>query len=406
MVPRISALHRFSVALAIILGVAPAGAVPDQVHVVAEGQSLGKIARRYGTTVAAIRTANSLDRGKPLQIGQELLIPGKDEPGSPRQAEPPTAEAPSPKSPTGSVVPRVHEVASGQTLEKIARRYDSTVEALCTANAFDRDTVLQVGQKLVVPGVGDTDGSLAARARPQLLGPEESPQASGGAVSTGRSSDGLQVLDVPGAPPAFYYEPSGAGRLGPRPVVVYLHGRGGDPRGDCQKWAAVARPRGWLLCPSGQEDRGGGARGWNNDWPGGNQVVMKVISGLRAKYGRRVQNFGNTLIGFSEGAYVAMNVGVREPRVFNRWLILAASEAYWGMAGHQALEQARHTVRRVYLITGALDGVVESSRSVLADLQRSNISVRFVSPEDMGHEVALRNRPYMYTSALLWLERG
>ncbi len=38
---------------------------------------------------------------------------------------------------------------------------------------------------------------------------------------------------------------------------------------------------------------------------------MAAIQVLRKKYGRRVQLYGNTLIGFSEGAYAAMNVGVK-----------------------------------------------------------------------------------------------
>ena len=74
----------------------------------------------------------------------------------------------------------------------------------------------------------------------------------------------------------------------------------------------------------------GDGRAWDNNWPSAHHATMAAISALRDKYGRRVQLWGNTLIGFSEGAYAAMNVGVREPRTFNRWLILAASSKYWG----------------------------------------------------------------------------
>lgn len=196
------------------------------------------------------------------------------------------------------------------------------------------------------------------------------------------------------------------GRLGLRPVIVYLHGRGGHPAADCRRWATLARNLGWVLCPSGQEDRGEGARGWNNDWPSAQRVVLAALAALREKHGRRVQLRGNTLVGFSEGAYVAMNVGVRNPRTFNRWLILAADSKYWGGPGVEALGEARGAVKRVYLITGAEDGVYEGTLQVRRWLQQAKIPTRASLPEDMGHEVPLERRAAMYRAALWWLDRA
>ncbi|MDC0747769.1 DUF882 domain-containing protein [Polyangium mundeleinium] len=49
----------------------------DVVHVVAKGQVLVQIAKRYRTTVDAIRAANGLRPGQLLKPGQELVIPEK-----------------------------------------------------------------------------------------------------------------------------------------------------------------------------------------------------------------------------------------------------------------------------------------------------------------------------------------
>ena len=103
-----------------------------------------------------------------------------------------------------------------------------------------------------------------------------------------------QRLEVPGFPDAFYYRPRGRGM---KPVLVYLHGRGANPAEDCRKWAHVATAFGWVLCPSGPEDRGGGARGWANNAISGGQDVKAALDALRAKYKRRVQLHGNVLIG-------------------------------------------------------------------------------------------------------------
>ncbi len=45
------------------------------VHRVTRGENLGAIARRYGTTVGAIQSANSLGRRTLIRIGQQLRIP-------------------------------------------------------------------------------------------------------------------------------------------------------------------------------------------------------------------------------------------------------------------------------------------------------------------------------------------
>ena len=209
------------------------------------------------------------------------------------------------------------------------------------------------------------------------------------------------TLEVAGAADAFYYEPKGRG--GQLPVFVYLHGRSGNPADDCFKWAPVVRPHGWLLCPSGQEDRGLGARGWSNNWPAAQQVVDRSLAALLRKAGRRARARGNVLMGFSEGAYVAMNVGVREPETFSRWLILAANDVYWGGEGVAELRKNRARVHRVYLLTGERDEVVEASRRVFDTLDATRVHVVLRTPDDLGHEVPERRMRELYDRPLRWL---
>ena len=68
-------LIRF-VCAALLLVALPAQA---ETHVVASGQTLGKIADRYNVTIAALCEANGLQRRAPLKVGFKLRIPdGKD----------------------------------------------------------------------------------------------------------------------------------------------------------------------------------------------------------------------------------------------------------------------------------------------------------------------------------------
>lgn len=296
---------------------------------------------------------------------------------------------------------RVHVVASGHTLGKIAKRYKVSIEAICHANGIRRRDPIKPGQKLIIPDKGDKTGEKARQSQqaktapPEKSAREESP----------KGSDGMQTLPVPGFGEAYYYTPTGPGRLTLRPVLMYLHGRGGHPKRDCQRWAPIARRLGWLVCPSGPGALGRG-RGWNNTWYTAYQASTRALKALRERYGRRVQLYGNTLIGFSEGAYAAMNVGVREPRAFNRWLILAANSNYWGPLGYKNLRSARSRLRKVYLITGEKDGVIQGTREVREVLRRAKVSTRITTPRDMGHELDLESKKWLYHSALVWLNQG
>lgn len=107
---------------------------------VVKGDSLYKIAKRHGVTVAALKAANNLATDN-LSIGQSLSIPSAQ---APVAAAPVVAQAP---IPAGA---NVHVVAKGDSLYKIARANGMTVEALKTANNLTSDR-LSIGQQIQIP---------------------------------------------------------------------------------------------------------------------------------------------------------------------------------------------------------------------------------------------------------------
>lgn len=354
-------------------------------HVVADGQTLGAIARRYNVTIEALASANAMRRNQPLSVGRELVIPEKG-------AAPPAAAAVVPVAATPSAPPAEpssYTVVSGDTLGSIALRHDVTISSLARANAMQESDILRIDQVLTIPPPGSDGDDIAPPAPP----------------ATPTSRAGMQELDVAGAGPVYYFEPVGPGRLGLKPVIMYLHGRGGDPARDCQRWAPIARQFGWLVCPSGKGYHNSG-RTWNNSWAAGYSAVTGALRTLRDKYGRRVQLRGNTLVGFSEGAFVAMNVGVRAPQTFNRLLILGASDGYLGALGPSLIAQSRASLRRVYLLTGERDSVVHETRRAGEWFREGRVPLRVVTPASLAHEVALERERGLYRGALSWLSRG
>src|SRR5439155_9049478 len=83
--------HAPSLVILLLLAL-PSGASPDArpvamaqdpsdagercLHVVRRGESIGRIAARYGTTRHALITANHLGRREALRAGQRLAVPG------------------------------------------------------------------------------------------------------------------------------------------------------------------------------------------------------------------------------------------------------------------------------------------------------------------------------------------
>ena len=219
------------------------------------------------------------------------------------------------------------------------------------------------------------------------------------ALAKGASIGDPLRIEVRGAPDAYYYKPQGRGQ---KPVIMYLHGRGGNPAEDCRKWARVATQFGWVVCPSGSGVNESGGRTWSNGTVDAQRIIDATIEALRAKYKSKVQRRGNILVGFSEGAWVAMNVGLKDQRTWSRWLILGASDAYWGDVS-EALDKSKRKVQRVYLLTGENDQVAQNTVRVGDTLKKVKVPVKVKLVPGMGHEVPSDRMVSTYRRPLAWL---
>ncbi|RYV50327.1 LysM peptidoglycan-binding domain-containing protein [Pengzhenrongella frigida] len=120
-------------------------------HTVASGETVSHLAARYGTSVAAIVTANGLDARAFIRVGQQLSIPGAA--GSTATAA--VAAAPAATAAT-------YRVVSGDTVSGIAARHGTTVAALISANGLDARAFIRVGQQLSVTGGSATGAAPTA----------------------------------------------------------------------------------------------------------------------------------------------------------------------------------------------------------------------------------------------------
>ena len=145
-------------------------------HTVEKGDSLSRIARKYGTTVAEIQQANGgAGKLKTLRIGQKIVLPGAKQAEAAPAAEvlpviPEPAAVPSaPKAMPSVEAPSFHTVEKGDTLYGIARKYGVSVSELQQANGgADKVKKLRAGQKIALPGAKQAEAAPVSDAAAAL----------------------------------------------------------------------------------------------------------------------------------------------------------------------------------------------------------------------------------------------
>jgi LysM repeat protein len=100
-------------------------------HTVQRGDTLSQIARTYGVTMQSIMSVNNISNPNHIWVGQRLCIPGTG-------------------GPTGGCSV-VHTVRPGETLSQISRWYGVSMWSIMNANGIANANHIYVGQRLCIP---------------------------------------------------------------------------------------------------------------------------------------------------------------------------------------------------------------------------------------------------------------
>ena len=111
---------------------APSKSRAPKVHVVRAGDTLWAVSKRYDVTVPALAAANGIETTDALRTGMRLEIPGGSSTGK------------------GESTRLTYEVRSGDTLTRIADRFNVSVRQLADWNNLNKSQTLRTGQRLVV----------------------------------------------------------------------------------------------------------------------------------------------------------------------------------------------------------------------------------------------------------------
>ena len=217
---------------------------------------------------------------------------------------------------------------------------------------------------------GDDPGRLLTRPEPPAG--LRRPNAAAGEPP----SSGLQPLGLDEPRDGLLYVPAGYQRGRAAPLVLMLHGAGGDPRGGLDPFLRLADDHGLVLvAPASRRET------WDRVLGGYGPDVGTVDRALARTFGRLdVDRSRLAVAGFSDGASYALSLGMANGDLFTH--VIAFSPGF-------AAPGSRRGRPRLFVTHGLHDDVLPiaaTSRRILRDARRDGYDVRY-REFDGGHAV-------------------
>ena len=167
-------------------------------YVVQSGDTLSRIAQRYGVTVAALMSLNAITNPNLIFVGQRLVISGSSGSTSPVPTSAPQAATPTPVPSTPVTGGTTYVVQAGDTLWGISMKYSVSVASIKSANGLTSDFIY-VGQRLIIPAPGSTSTPTSPTPTPPPAATSAAPTPTpivAPPVSSGTFELGGQANDI------------------------------------------------------------------------------------------------------------------------------------------------------------------------------------------------------------------
>jgi predicted esterase len=169
----------------------------------------------------------------------------------------------------------------------------------------------------------------------------------------------------------------------PRPLIIVLHGFGGSSAGFEAIWGPAAERLGAILVVPTGPRRVGNGYGWI-DLDEADAVVEATLDYVRDRF--EVDWDRVVLSGFSEGAFMAMALGVRHSDLFAG--VIPVAGGY--IPEIDTPPEAAAGDPRFYFMVGSLDRAAKQARRAASDFEEAGYEVDLRMFPDTGHEFPRR----------------
>jgi murein DD-endopeptidase MepM/ murein hydrolase activator NlpD len=299
---------------------------------VAPGDTVESISRRHGVPASAITQANNLTPPGTIHPGQQLVIPRYSQspvasaaPASARAGLPAAKPAPVRSVSSAGGAAGVHVVAPGETLSKISRLYGKSLGDVAKANSIQPGAKLNVGDRLVIPGVRTT--AAKPKAGPVLARAQAKPAAAAPKEPASEPAPSASVFTPVAESPAA------------KESVKSAEGTGSLPK---FRWPANGR----VIAGFGPTTNGQQNDGINIALPE-NTPVKAAEDGVVAYAGNELKGYGNLVLVRHPNGYVTAYAHAKELLVkrgdqVKRGQVIARS----GQTGNVSAPQLHFEIRK------------------------------------------------------------
>ena len=258
---------------------------------VGSGMTLYSIARANNLTVSELAAANGIRPPYAVHRGQVIRVPGTSHAAVPDKAPVKQVAAPRLKK---SAPASAHDVASGDTLFSLGRKYGVSPYVIAEANGFDRNAQLHLGQTVKIPGSTGTPFAMKAPEKPaaktQAVAAATEAQAPPATAEPLPKADETVEATAPESPP-----------------VKIADAQPADNSSAGMRWPV----RGKVISNFGAKPNGLKNEGINISVPEGTSV-RAAEGGVVAYAGNELKGYGNLVLIRHEGGYVTAYAHAKE----------------------------------------------------------------------------------------------
>lgn len=177
--------------------------------------------------------------------------------------------------------------------------------------------------------------------------------------------------------------PKGAAAKKAAPLLVVLHGHGGNMREATQQWQSAAQKMGAiLLAPQGTNQIGEGKYEWGRNLDDVEENLLDAINKVMDEH--KVDHSRVVLAGFSQGGLIAWTLGLRNPDTF-RGLIPVCGRC--DAPSESDTDEEALAKLRIYIMIGADDdeALLKSNRDAEKRFKKLGAKVKLKVFDGVGH---------------------
>ncbi|HKQ70690.1 MAG TPA: hypothetical protein VJT73_15195 [Polyangiaceae bacterium] len=184
-----------------------------------------------------------------------------------------------------------------------------------------------------------------------------------------------------------------------KPVIAMLHGMCDTPENECSAFQSAATSAGFLVCPRANGSCNNGGAIWRGSPEVKRALIDASFEAISTEFGLAAETDRDaTLIGFSQGAYLALDVVNRGAGPWSNLILIGAS------VEPDARALRRAGIRRVLLAAGDFDGARPTMQRTARRLARAGFEAKFSSLGPVGHQFAFDMDAWM-KDALAWVRQ-